>query len=175
MYKKERIKGYEEYMVDTSGIIYSKTGNPLKYSINHNGYCIVNLLTNGKRKGFAIHTLVANQFIPKIDNERWQVNHKDGNKQNNSVENLEWVTPKENLQHSVNVLGNLIGSNNPNSKSVRACDNKGHYYYFGSVSDAARFLCEYTNAVFQSRKNGIYKVLHGRRKTYMKFKWEFVK
>lgn len=174
IYKKEKVIGYEEYMIDTDGVVYSKRGKPLKYSLNHKGYCIVNFLIDGKRKGFAIHTLVANQFILKTDNKRCQVNHIDGDKQNNSVTNLEWVTPRENSQHSVNVLGNLIGSNNPNAKPVKACDNNGRCYCFCSVSDAARFLCEYTNAVFKSRKNGIYKVLSGRRKTYMNFKWEFI-
>lgn len=174
IYRKEKIKGYEEYMVDTDGVVYSKKGKPLKYSINHNGYCIVNLLSDGKRKGFAIHTLVANQFITKSSSDKCQVNHKDGNKQNNSISNLEWTTPKENSYHSVNCLGNLRGSNNPNAKPLRAYNDSGYVYYFLSASDAARFLSNHTNASFNSRKNGIYTALHGIRKTYLGFKWEFI-
>ena len=41
-YKREPVKGYEEYEVDTNGVVYGKNGKPLKYSINHNGYCIIN-------------------------------------------------------------------------------------------------------------------------------------
>lgn len=62
-YKRQNINGYEEYQVDTNGVVYGKNGKKLKYSINHNGYCIVNFYNNHKRKGFAIHTLVAKQFI----------------------------------------------------------------------------------------------------------------
>ena len=108
-YKREPVKGYEEYEIDTNGVVYGKNGKPLKYSINHNGYCIINFYINHKRTGFGIHTLVAKQFIPNNNINKNQVNHKDGNKINNNVENLEWVTPKENMEHSVDVLGNNIG------------------------------------------------------------------
>ena len=105
MYRRERITGYDEYEVDTNGIVYSKRGKPLKYSHNFRGYQIVNLMVNGKRKGFAVHTLVAKQFIANSDPIKTQVNHKDGNKDNNHISNLEWATPKENTWHARNVLG----------------------------------------------------------------------
>lgn len=97
-YKREPARGYEEYEVDTNGVIYGKNGKPLKYSLNYRGYCIINFYVNHKRTGFGIHTLVAKQFIPNNDINKNQVNHKDGNKTNNSVDNLEWATPKE-LEH----------------------------------------------------------------------------
>lgn len=63
-------------------------------------YLYVDLLNRGeKRVRFAIHRLVATHFIPNPDNLP-QVNHKDGNKQNNNVENLEWCTSKYNLEHA---------------------------------------------------------------------------
>jgi len=65
------------------------------------------VLQNEKAVGVnhRIHRLLAELFIPNPDNKPI-TNHKDGNKQNNNLNNLEWVTDSENQQHSVNVLGN---------------------------------------------------------------------
>lgn len=176
-YKKEKIIGYEEYSIDTNGVVYSKKDKPLKYSINHNGYCIVNFMINGKRKGFGVHTLVAKQFITNKDIMKTQVNHKDGNKTNNCVENLEWVTPKENMQHSINILGHdIIGGNNPNAKSIIGIDkNTGEIKYkFLSLSDAARYFNGDIDRGFISKKATISNVICGRKKTYKGCHWKVV-
>lgn len=55
---------------------------------------------NGKSKGSSVHRLVAKAFIPNADSSKTCVNHIDGNRANNKVSNLEWVTPKENVYHS---------------------------------------------------------------------------
>lgn len=175
MYRKERVKGYEEYQVDTNGIVYSKNGKPLKYSINHSGYKIINFYVNHKRIGFGIHTIVANQFLLKPDNTNdYQVNHKDGNKQNNSVDNLEWVTPLENVHHAIHILGfDNIGINNPNSKKTKMIDGD-KITCFNSMSDAARMLV--SNGIvknFKTSKQGIWKALNGLSKTYKGFRWSY--
>lgn len=99
------IKDYEDlYMVSNTGLIKSLHWNKeklLKQVIRNNNYpyYFVGLLKDGKRKYFAIHRLVAMTFIPNPNNYE-QVDHLDGNKLNNNVENLEWVTPKENTNRA---------------------------------------------------------------------------
>ena len=66
-----------------------------------NGYHIVSLSLNGKKYTRKIHRLVALAFIPNPENKS-EVNHKDGDKWNNDVSNLEWVTPLENTRHACN-------------------------------------------------------------------------
>lgn len=72
----------------------------LKATDNGNGYYVVHLRKNGLRKMFYVHRLVANAFITN-DNCYPVVNHKDYNKHNNNVNNLEWCTVKENVNYSV--------------------------------------------------------------------------
>ena len=66
------------------------------------------LSKNNKRIYTHLHRVVAKAFIPNPENKP-QVNHKDGNKQNNTVENLEWATASENLKHKYAVLGVKAG------------------------------------------------------------------
>lgn len=103
--KKEEwkdIKGYEHYMVSNMGNVYSKIkGIILKPGDNGRGYMFVNLHKNKTAKSFYIHRLVGDAFIKQVDGKP-QINHKDCNKKNNHVENLEWVDNRENTDHAVN-------------------------------------------------------------------------
>lgn len=102
------INGYEHYYIDKCGNVYSdKSGEIIKLSpyILHNGYMSIRLLNKGKRKGHLIHRLVAMAYIPNELNLP-EVNHIDGNRLNNNVDNLEWIGRKENIQHSITKLGN---------------------------------------------------------------------
>ena len=97
---------YEGYEVSTKGRVrslnYNKTGEvkELKLSVTTLGYLQVNLRKNGKTKKYYVHRLIAFAFIPN-DNptEKTDVNHIDEVKTNNKVENLEWVTRKQNTNH----------------------------------------------------------------------------
>lgn len=96
-----RIDGYPNYGINHMGAVCNrKTGKVLKPRINGKGY-VSYVLTNesGTRKEMKAHRLVASAFIPNPDNLP-EVNHRDENTLNNSVENLEWCTQSYNLQYS---------------------------------------------------------------------------
>ena len=115
------IKGYEKYEVSSIGRIISnntyckrKKGRLLTIGHDKDGYCKVSIINKDKiRTTASVHRLVALAFIKNPFNKS-QVNHKDGNKKNNKIINLEWATPKENTYHSRIVLKNQ--TINPNSK-----------------------------------------------------------
>ena len=82
---------------------HTREGRILSQGIQNGGYPVVSISVNAKRKICTVHRLVASAFIDNPNNYR-DVNHKDGNKQNNNIENLEWVSHSENIKHSYRVL-----------------------------------------------------------------------
>ena len=101
------VVGYEgHYQVSNLGNVkslhYKHQNFPqvLKPKISYDGYLRVNLAKDGTVKTINIHLLVAKHFIPNPDNKP-QINHINGDKNNNSVSNLEWVTGKENIRHAI--------------------------------------------------------------------------
>lgn len=94
-------------------------GKPLTLALNRHGYYFVRLRKNGHTKAFKIHRLVAINFIPN-ENGKSEVNHIDGDKTNNAVGNLEWVSRSENLKHAYKKgLMSVEGERNPNSKLTK--------------------------------------------------------
>lgn len=122
------IEGYEGlYKVSNLGNIHSiKSHYILKGSIDTMGYRIVNLSKNKTNKHFYIHRLVAKAFIPNPDNKP-QVNHIDGNKLNNNITNLEWVTGKENIRHASK--NNLLQKNKKIYNKIKEIDNGNYFKY----------------------------------------------
>lgn len=117
------VPGYNgDYSISSIGRIMSKKFGKIRHmnpSINSAGYPYVGLSLNGSVKNHRIHRLVASAFISNPSNKP-EVNHLNGDVTDSRVENLEWVTAKENTRHAFDVLGRkmrqLKGSLNPNAK-----------------------------------------------------------
>lgn len=167
----------DEYLVSDDGNILSKKSKdkPLKPSKNSKGYLIVNLIINGKRIGVAVHTLVARAFCSGYK-EGLTVNHKDGNKDNNQANNLEWITSYENTQHAIYVLGkNKFSSNNPKAKKVCIIDKitNQRIKTFDSYMDAAIFLePQSSKRRLRIIEQSISRVICGLRKSYYGYIWQ---
>jgi len=105
----------------------------LKHNVNKKGYKYVNLHRENNSLTVTIHRLVAVHFLPCSENEL-QVNHKDCNKLNNNVDNLEWCTPEENTKHAVKNSLYLYGENNKSSK-LTSSDVLDIRYYAGVIKN----------------------------------------
>lgn len=117
------VKGYEgKYEISNTGqtmsLNYQHTNNAkiLKPVMRRHGYFSVMLYSNGAYKHKLAHRLVAETFVVNVFGKK-EVNHKNGIKTDNHYENLEWVTPKENIRHSHNMgLQNHRGESNGGAK-----------------------------------------------------------
>lgn len=135
------IEDHPNYSVSNLGRVRNdKTGKLLKphKSNKENGYYRVTLFqaTRESRKNFLIHRLVAMAFIPNPDNKK-EVNHIDGDKFNNVVSNLEWVSPSENCLHAHRVLN----CKSPAKKVIRIEDSQ----VFDSIAEAT-YACGLKNS-----------------------------
>jgi len=179
--KKVAIKGYEGlYEISEYGNIYStgkgnstcslyKQYREIPPRLKASGYLHVKLFKDGVRKHYSIHRLVALNFIKNTDNKP-QVNHKDGNKQNNHISNLEWATAKENIRHSVKMglQVNPKSFDNACSKQVIQKDkNDNIVKIWGSINDVKRDLGFNSFGIIGCcKKKKRYKTAYG-------YKWEY--
>lgn len=127
------------YQVSDEGFVRNKTTKQiLKGRLSKSGYLQVSIKINetGKFTNKYIHRLVAEFFIENKENKR-EVNHKDGNKENNSVNNLEWVTSSQNQIHRQRILGKRVTSN----RKVGMYDLANNCIQtFNSVQQAGKFF-----------------------------------
>lgn len=91
------------YFADVDGNIYNRKGRRLR-TRSHLNYDMVSIPIKGVIEHLLVHRVIALTFLPNPNNLP-QVNHKDGNKKNNAVNNLEWVTASENQKHAFKHLG----------------------------------------------------------------------
>lgn len=161
------IKDFEGiYKISNKGRIKSlkrkhvKNNKILKPLVDKDGYYMVTLKNNGQNSTKKIHRLVAENFIKKETN-KFFVNHKDGNKQNNCVTNLEWCTRIENMQHALK--NNLI-----KTKPIYQYDLKGNLIKKWKNIIEIREKCK-----FVKNTTPIYKCCAEKQRTAYKFIWKY--
>ena len=124
----------KDYLISSMGQLYSVRQNKtMKPALNSSGYLETIIIVDGIRKNISIHRLVAEAFIPNPDNKP-QVNHKNGIKTDNTVENLEWTSRKENINHAIDVglRDRKIPEKLPDEKIFNICYllNTGELTYY---------------------------------------------
>lgn len=98
MFKNHPI--YKNLLIGDNGVVIGTKGKPLTFRINKDGYYTVSVYYLGKRMTKLVHRLVCETYHDNPNNYKI-VNHKDGSKLNNKVDNLEWCTVKYNVQHAI--------------------------------------------------------------------------
>lgn len=123
-----------------------RDGRILKPTPDKKGYLRLRVTIGRKKYSFKVHRLVAEAFIPNPEGKK-QVNHIDGNKANNTVSNLEWVSNKENAYHAMrnglwdNVYEASRKENESRKRAITAfCLETGELLHFESIADAERAL-----------------------------------
>ena len=134
-------KDIGDYIIYSDGWIWSKhKGDYLKPQDNGLGYQKITMRVNNKRKNVYIHRLVAETFIPN-PNSLPEVNHKDGDKSNNNVNNLEWCTGLQNKHHAAENGLTLKGERNHAHKlTEEQIKTIRSEYVFGSKDKSQRAL-----------------------------------
>jgi hypothetical protein len=158
------VAGYEGYKVSENGEIISMLGEqPKKMSIfkNGKGYPRVGLMKNGKQKQVFVHRLVATSFIGEVK-EGFSVNHKNGDKKDNRLSNLEIVSQSYNQRHSNYVLNNSV-------KPVKCIE-------LGTNFELAEFKSITAASILTGIEDtSIYRCCVGQRNKAGNYKWEYVK
>lgn len=142
-----KVRGLERTVIKKNGVPFTARECTLRPHKTKKGYLLADLWKDNKEKRFYIHRLVAEAFIPNPKALK-EVNHKDEDKENNSVENLEWASRLENVRYGTGIErggisrsrkvyqyskeGNFIKE----WTSTRACEKEGHDHT--SVSDCCR-------------------------------------
>jgi hypothetical protein len=171
-----------KYEASVTGLIRNKrTREYRKPYINDNGYFIVGIYDSAKKGTihYRVHRLVAEAFIPNPAGKR-TVNHIDGNKLNNRVENLEWATHGENLDHARktglmvttekqrNAGRENLKKNRLHAHPEKRCfleDSMGHRMEFHSIKAGAIYV--------EGCSSAICLCCQGKKKTYKGFRWGY--
>ena len=163
------IKGYEGlYQVSDEGYVRRILSDGKYRTLkNRDGlYYTVSLSAKCVKKSHAVHRLVAEMFLPKPEGTT-EVNHKDGDKHNNRVENLEWVTQKQNCRHMIETLNKNPFGKAP--KKVKCIDplTEDVIEEFKSITDASKWIGK------MSARASIIHVCQGYQPTAYGYRWEY--
>ena len=162
------LKENNDYLINSVGQIKNKKNAILKPGKTKNGYYTVSLTSNKKHRTYYVHRLVANNYIKNQNNYK-EVNHIDGNKNNNTVDNLEWCSRSRNLSHAyeTGLKPRKRGEENPNSKKVKQTNIKtGEIKIWNSLGEIERTI-GYSTGQISGVCNKIWKTAHG-------CKWEYL-
>ena len=146
------IKGFEGiYQISNMGRVKSFKADPngriLSIKNSKGDYLNIVLCHGNKRRSVKVHRLVAEAFIPNPDNKP-EVNHKDGNKQNNRVGNLEWVTRAENHRHALALNPNILKGMVQYNRYIRPRTIQ-------QFTMDGRFVAEYANSTEAEKATGV--------------------
>ena len=138
IYQIKDIPGFEGlYACDTKGQIWSYYTNKfLSPSKSKRGYLHIVLIKDKKRYDYRVHRLIAMTFLENPENKE-QVNHIDGNKLNNYLSNLEWVTAEENIEHAKT---NHLFKSTCTTPPIRTKDGPQVGYMFTNVYNGKQFI-----------------------------------
>lgn len=165
----KRIKDYPNYKINEEGKVLLENNKIKATTINNKGYERITLSENSNKKSFSIHRLVALHFIPNPNNLRY-VNHKDGNKLNNHVNNLEWCNNSSNLKHAyINNLKSAKGEKNSRckiteiiAKEIKEKANSGKYKLINLAKEYQDYLLLLIDEEAEIKEgNYVYSVLYG--------------
>lgn len=115
-----KFREIEGYQVSMCGVVLGRRGRALKAYDNGKGYQIVSVTIGGRHTSKAVHRFVAEAWIENPDGLE-EVNHIDCDRQNNSIDNLEWCTHSYNIEYSYSTLGrSALGENNARCLTTEA-------------------------------------------------------
>ena len=161
----KRIENWERYEVSNLGRIRNaETGKEIKTRSDKEGYRLVTFSINNVQSTKKVHRLVAAAFIPNDENKP-QVNHKDGNRANNNAENLEWCTSSENHLHAYRELGRIAKNEKAGRPKKKVlCIETGEVYE--SAMAAARAI--------GGKQGPLSTVCRNERSSYMGKHWRYI-